>query len=150
MIDINQSLICKNGHYLKCFNDKFCPLCGAQTISSCPNCSKKIPYLDMTSIITNYKVPLYCSNCGSPYPWTVTLLENARAIVQEDELLQEEQMAELCKCFPNIICQTPRTDLALIRYKKFVDKATSTTRDALIKLFTGVVTETIIQQLINY
>lgn len=66
-------------------------------------------------------MPLYCSNCGKPFPWTQTLLETAEEIVHEDELLAEEQIIEWCECFPDIICTTPKTELALIRYKKFID-----------------------------
>lgn len=143
MFDWNQSLICKNGHYLACFSGKFCSKCGAETIDSCPHCSEKLPLLNSPTIVKNYKVPSYCSNCGKPFPWTQTLLETAEAIVHEDELLVEEQMAEWCACFPDIICTTSKTQLALIRYKKFIDKATSITANGLKDLFKDVVSEAI-------
>jgi hypothetical protein len=149
MFNLNQSLICKNGHYLKCYDGKFCPNCGAETIDSCPNCSEKIPFLDQSAIIQDYKIPSYCFKCGSPYPWTTTLLDTARTIVHEDELLQDEQITEWCDCFPDIICQTPKTQLALIRYKKMVDKAASTTVNALKDLLVDVVSETIKKQLFD-
>ena len=123
MFTLERSMICKNGHYLSCFSGNYCNNCGAETIDSCSHCSEEIPLLDSPKLVKNYKVPSYCSNCGKPFPWTQTLLETAEAIVHEDESLAEEQMAEFCKCFPDIICTTPKTQLALIRYKKFIDKA---------------------------
>jgi len=143
MFVLGKSMICKNGHYLACFSGNFCNNCGAKTIDSCPHCSEKIPLLDSPGIVKDYKVPSYCSNCGNPFPWTQTLLETAEAIVHEDELLAEEQMTEWCACFPDIICITPKTQLALIRYKKFIDKAASTTVNGLKDLFKDIVSEAI-------
>lgn len=143
MFVLGKSMICKNGHYLCCFSGDFCSNCGAETIDSCPHCSEKIPLLDSPGIVKNYKVPSYCSNCGKPFPWTQTLLETAKAIVHEDELLAEEQMTEWCECFADIIYPTPKTQLALIRYKRFMDKAASTTVNGLKDLFKDVVSEAI-------
>ena len=142
-IDLNNSTICKNGHYLKHFTHKYCPSCGAETINSCTNCGNQIPFLNATSLVKNYNVPSYCQFCGKPYPWTQSIIDTATEIVKEDELLTEEQTQQLCSCFPDLLSSTPKTQLALIRYKKIVDKALSTTSSALKDILIDIVSEAV-------
>lgn len=140
--------VCNNGHLItdeaqrnpSCLEKK-CSQCGAPTITTCPACdapirgryhseAKSIQYIEYKESV----VGAYCYNCGIPYPWTTVAFETAEAIIHEDELLTEEEMNQFCECLPDLIVETPKTILALIHYKKLVDKAASATGPALLKV----------------
>jgi predicted RNA-binding Zn-ribbon protein involved in translation (DUF1610 family) len=64
-----QGQICLSGHPINWrvrgqpeVSKPFCPKCGKQTITNCPNCRKEIP--------GDFVVWGYCQYCGNPYPWT--------------------------------------------------------------------------------
>lgn len=149
--------ICLNGHMINdCidtapeFNQNFCSKCGAKTITACPSCNAPL-HGDYTceEVFSFSETPVeaYCYNCGSPYPWTETVLETANAIIHEDELLTEEQMQQFYACLPDLLTDTPKTRLALIRFKKFVGKAASATSAALYDILKDIVSEAIKKQL---
>lgn len=148
--------ICLNGHLISTNSSNndpnlFCEECGNKTITCCNNCNfpihgfYEIP--DVISIGIEYKIPSYCYHCGSPYPWTQTALETAEAIIHEDELLNQEQMQQFFSCIPDLLVDTPKTKLALIRFKKFADKATAITSESLYDLLKDIVAESIKKQL---
>ena len=148
--------ICLNGHLISTSSSAtgtkvFCTKCGASTTTQCENCGAPIHgTYQVPGVITvggKYTIPAYCYNCGSPYPWTKIALETAEAIIHEDELLNEEQMQEFYSCLPDLLVDTPKTKLALIRFKKFVDKATSATGEADCDILKDVATEAIKKQL---
>ena len=72
--------VCLNGHQITdSINDSperlrdFCPDCGAKTITSCPSCDKPIPghqHYDGVMSFSSVDVPLNCTSCGNPFPWT--------------------------------------------------------------------------------
>lgn len=149
--------VCLNGHMINdradstpSFNQNFCSKCGAQTITTCPSCNFPIHgdyTCDGVICFSETPVEAYCYNCGSPYPWTKTALETAEAIIHEDELLSEEQMQQFYACLPDLLTDTPKTKLALIRFKKLVDKATSATGAALYDILKDIASEAIKKQL---
>lgn len=151
--------ICLNGHLISTSSNTtgpkvFCTKCGSSTTTQCENCGAPIhgtyQVPGVISIGEKYAIPAYCYNCGSPYPWTKTALETAEAIIHEDELLNEEQMQQFYSCLPDLLVDTPKTKLALIRYKKFVDKATSATGEAIYDILKDVAAETIKKQLFGH
>lgn len=144
--------ICRNGHLISKDSNssdsrRFCPQCGAPTIIQCENCGAHIhgtyQVPGIVCIGESYTIPAYCYCCGSPYPWTQNALETAKAIIHEDEQLNEEQMKQFYACIPDLITTTPKTTLALIRFKKFVDKATTSTGKALCDILKDVAAEAV-------
>ncbi len=133
MIKINgyaTAQICLNGHVI---NDsvevypedskKFCIKCGAETISICKNCNNRIEgrfhsddpyYLG----VSPYQRPAYCHNCGKPYPWTLSAIEMASALIAEDEKLSQAEKDNLVGSLSDILVETPKTQLATTRIKK--------------------------------
>ena len=146
--------ICLNGHLISSsFEDypseqAYCSKCGSKIITNCPNCNAKLrgafndPYY-----IKTVEVTAYCYNCGKPYPWTKATIETAEAIIREDELLTEEQIQQFCECIPDLISETKKTNIALIRYKKLVDKAASVTGPALYDVLKDIAPAVIIKAL---
>ena len=60
-------LICANGHYLGeawgISHEKYCPACGAEVLTECPNCGEPIRR-NKHVLFTKY-----CTSCGKLYPW---------------------------------------------------------------------------------
>lgn len=133
--------ICLNGH---CITDSaesnpehkqnFCDQCGAQTITECPECNAAIRgYYHTPGVISliGYDVPSYCYNCGKPYPWTLSALESAAMLIEEDEKLDTELQGKVVETLQDIIVETPKTQVAVVRLKKALATAGKFTAEGL-------------------
>ncbi|NEZ50199.1 DUF2321 domain-containing protein [Clostridium botulinum] len=149
------SIICENGHLVtgdsngNNIDNKYCRKCGAKTITSCLKCETPIRgrykiegFADLTSY--NY-VPSYCHNCGEPYPWTKSALEASKILINEDENLTNDEKQQFCESIPDLLVEesTPRTKVAIVRFKKFLGKAATYTADGIKDIFIDVASETI-------
>lgn len=126
MSSYDTALVCLHGHLI-CDSveeypneiQKFCSDCGAETIMICPSCQKKLrghynhEFFNKVTIVEDY-----CFNCGKPYPWTISRLESMQLLIQEDDELQEQQKISLITSLPDIITETPKTKLAVVRFQK--------------------------------
>lgn len=117
------AFICKNGHEISSTtyscNDKFCTKCGSPIISKCPNCNTTIRgcYDSQFEYLVDYDVPAYCPACGKPYPWTAAAIEATMYMIQESDIQNTDQ-EKLIESLPDMIAETPKTQLAAVRYKK--------------------------------
>ena len=134
--------ICLNGHMITSSTElspelkqDYCSKCGAKTITKCPCCNAPIRgklHDDEAIIIAPHpRVDSYCTNCGKPYPWTKTALESTALLIQEEEELSEQLKASLVESLPDVITETPRTNLAFVRVKKCLANAGKFTADAV-------------------
>lgn len=156
--------VCLNGHMVTPsieFNTTrkvdFCSKCGSKTITKCPKCEATINGnlyddqlpIEWYSIKTNVDpiTPLYCHSCGSPYPWTETALKSAESIIRLDEQLTEEQIQAFCECLPDLIVETQKSQLALIQFKRFIDKAASVTGPAVLEILINISSSGMAQKL---
>ncbi|ACQ53499.1 DUF2321 domain-containing protein [Clostridium botulinum] len=149
--------ICLNGHIVTDsydttpqFREKFCTKCGSKTIISCPNCSANIrgDYESDTVCYlgsTMHTTPAYCYNCGQPYPWTKSALESARLLINEDENLSQIEKQQFSESLPDLLVEspTPKTKVAVVRFKKFLGKAATYTAEGIRDIFVDVTSETI-------
>lgn len=119
--------ICMNGHCITASADaypqhqqNFCDQCGAQTTMVCLECHRPIrgEYYEPGLLFFDYHVPAYCVYCGRPFPWTKSAMESVAALIMEDENMQDEAKDALVSSLPDVIAETPRTNLALVRVKK--------------------------------
>ena len=138
MVSYHNASICKNGHVVSKYDantQKYCSKCGAEVISLCPHCSLPIRGLFVSEIyiIGNrpYTRPDYCYNCGKPYPRTESALESTALLIQEEEELSEQLKTSLVESLPDIITETPKTNLAVVRVKKCLASAGKFTADAV-------------------
>lgn len=141
MVTYKTSIICKNGHLNNCYAEqqdvrfyKFCTLCGAENISVCQECQTPIRGRVDSFIIDTEPytyVPAYCHECGKPYPWTATALSAAAEIIEEDDSLTPDEMQKLISVLPDIISETPKSNIAAIRIKKAFLKISKFTAEAL-------------------
>lgn len=130
------AFICRHGHKISSTtnhcSDKYCSKCGAPVIAKCPHCDNVIrgSYDNRLGICSEYEVPAYCRNCGKPYPWTSTAIEATMCMLEESELGFDEQ-EKLKAILPDVLSETPKTQLAAIRFKKAISGAGSFVAEGL-------------------
>jgi hypothetical protein len=82
------------------FTAKFCEKCGSSTIISCQNCDWPIRGISPTAWMADmgpYRPPSFCSECGTPFPWTKTALDAAKSLTDEQDSLTAPQAGEMLK-----------------------------------------------------
>lgn len=102
---------------------KYCASCGSATILRCKNCNTLIPESRIR--------PNYCTACGFPYPWTEAAIKNATLLISEEEELSTQLKTSVIESLPDIITETPGTNLATVRVKKCLASAGKFTADAV-------------------
>jgi len=126
--------ICENGHAVEIgmysFRDKYCTICGANIIHQCPACKTTIKGLDEDTG-GFFTVPSYCRNCGVPFPWTNRAIAATLELLAEDENITTEECNRLSDVLPDIMTETPRTQLAAARLRKAMTVIGSITCEAL-------------------
>ena len=144
--DVKQ--VCMNGHFITDLArikpesaQKYCGNCGEATITSCQNCATEIRGRDLSPGHINIGgvVPAYCHNCGKPYPWTQSRLKAAHDLVEEMSDLSAEEKELLAHSIDDIVQDGPRTELAVIRFKRLLSKVGKPSADAFKNILYGVV-----------
>lgn len=141
--------ICINGHVASSDTAnyrKHCKQCGQETISVCQKCDSSIQgYYFVPGIIgfSDYNRPSYCHDCGSPYPWTEQLINNAIELISLDEELPSDIKDVIKSSLPDLIVETPSAPLAVAKYRKYMSQANDYTRDGIKNLLIDIVSETI-------
>ncbi|MBQ6126776.1 MAG: DUF2321 domain-containing protein [Erysipelotrichaceae bacterium] len=145
--------ICKKGHVLsfwKPCESKFCPECGSEVISECPNCHTQINGDDKDIMVhSKYRRPYYCPACGKPYPWTQSILDNAVELVSLDDNLSDEIKSIIINAIPDLIVESSSTPLAEARFKKYISFASDIVKDGLKQMFSAVLTEVFMTRLFS-
>lgn len=141
MDEYYNAFICKGGHCIvanydsnRNHIDEFCTICGAEIINTCPHCSAPIRgNIIRPSIVYagDFHPSAYCYKCGNPYPWTASALQAAAEIIQDDDEMPGDQKDKLISSLPDIINETPKTPLAVSRFKKAFNTACRVTSDFL-------------------
>jgi hypothetical protein len=135
--------VCINGHLqngsitrFPQFRTNLCQRCGAKTITACKSCDWPIEGISehaWTYSSGPYGPPRYCENCGAPYPWTATALAAAKEYADAIEALSATQKTELKETLEDLSRDTPRTPLAVSRFKKFTTEAAPVVKEMMTK-----------------
>jgi hypothetical protein len=88
-----------------------------------------------------YPPPAFCHNCGKPLPWTEAGLAAARELADEVEGLSVDEREQLKRSLDDLVADTPRTGLAVVRFKKLAAKAGRVAADGLKQILFTVFTE---------
>lgn len=147
--------ICLAGHVansrfrdLPELNKAFCELCGSKTISECDQCHRAIPGGFPAIVSTgDMLTPKFCVHCGSPYPWTSTAIEAALESADEADNLSDEQREQLKAGILDLVHESPKTSLAIVRVKKLLHAAGTGIADVTKKALTDVISEVVKRQL---
>ena len=124
----------------------FCSVCGAETSQECPECSTPIRgYLHRRSVIVGgeYERPKYCHNCGKPYPWTILAIESAIELFVDDVGMQAVKDANLEETVTALTTDTPKTPLAIARFKRFITQATAATIESVQGILVELISEAV-------
>lgn len=85
---------------------------------------------------SHYRAPAFCHNCGRAYPWTDSKIEVAKELIALAEKLGDAEKAALTADLPDLVRDTPRTQVAATRFKKLATKVgggiTSALRDIVV------------------
>jgi len=158
------ALACRNGHLVNdrsrgepVRNATWCSLCGAETISACPGCREPIPgfyyprrdgFADLAPAERHPpQVPQYCHACGRPFPWTERAMSAARSLIRELAGLDAYERDQLRRSIDDIIRETPRTPVAVLRIQAALARIGGDTARALRDLLISVASDSVKQQL---
>ena len=116
----------------------FVPKCGKETIIQCDSCEAPLRGKLIGSMKFRNSPPKpYCYDCGKPYPWTREAIKVAQDLAKENTELDEKDRRILSESIPEILNDSPRTKLAISRFKKIMTKVGKATyvelKDALIE-----------------
>lgn len=118
--------ICLNGHVFiprESYEAPiYCEKCGVRVIDKCSCCGEVIKYWADYEVpegtIPEYERAAYCKKCGASYPWTQAAIESAAELIYEEDQLDKVQQEKLLSSLPDIITETPKTQIAVVRFKK--------------------------------
>ncbi len=146
--------ICTNGHVINSqsisrpdHNGRFCEKCGAATITNCQKCNSPIRgYYHVPPMGTldyaDLPLPIFCPDCGKPYPWTEAKLKAAKELADLLEDLSLEEREILKKSFDDIVLDTPQTKVAATQFKRLAAKVGKIAKEQLRELVVDIASET--------
>ena len=154
MGEYRKAEICLNGHPTTSNFEHsgeraspYCSKCGAETIRKCPTCKSFIRgHYHIEGFFGgggNYQAPAYCPSCGDAYPWTQTALNSARELVEELDELDLEGKAKLNGSIEELVQDSPKAQVAAVRFKKLMKKVGDGATDAMGGILGNIVSEAI-------
>ena len=151
--------ICMNGHMINESykenpqrNQNFCDKCGEKTITKCENCGAEIRGRYKMPGIADFrpkqeKVPKYCYNCGKMYPWTKSKLQALNEVIDLVDELEDDDKNELKEASELISIDTPRTQVGVLKIKKYTDKISGVIGEKVQDLIVDIASETAIKSM---
>ena len=82
-----------------------------------------------------------------PFPWTETPIKAAEQFADRLDNLNTSEKADLKATVPDLINDTPRTPLAVSRFKKLAAKIGAPAAQAFTQILVSVLTEEVKRQL---
>ena len=144
--------VCLNGHQVTDsynrrpeFRSAFCKQCGAATIHACQACGVAIRGdYDAPGVVvigSETSVPKFCHACGQPYPWTSSKIEAAKALASEVDELTDADRILLSSSIDDLIADTPKTSVAIVRFKRLAAKGGKEIADGFRRTLVDIVSE---------
>ena len=142
--------VCPNGHpangstkNMPQFSKDHCEKCGERTITECPACNQPIrgDYWGGGIGLAPYQPPAYCNSCGTAFPWTERKIHAAVELAKEIGELSAEDAEVFEASLPDIVRETPMTDVAAHRVRKVLSKTGREVASALRDIFVDIVSE---------
>ncbi len=148
--------VCVNGHSITRDYDvdpgtrkDYCSKCGAKTIHKCPECDAEIRgrLLDTDVFVFNVEPERFCHACGEPYPWTVSVLKAAKELILLEESVETSIKEDVIDTLPDLLEDTPRTQLGLARLNLFLQQAGKGVASGLRNLLVDIASETVVKMI---
>lgn len=151
------ALMCLNGHVitdcLESFPEKYakyCTQCGEETISKCPHCQENIRgyyHIPGVVVVTSFRPPLFCHNCGKPYPWTERKLKKLSEIIDMDKKLNSSEKQILKETVIDLMRETPSLEMSISLFKRHIKRIGSETWEIMKPLLIEILSEMVKQKL---
>jgi hypothetical protein len=149
--------VCLNGHIVTNYANtspedrkKFCHYCGQPTIMACESCNAPLQGAEIDPEVVvigfDFPPPAFCHECGAPHTWTRRKINTAIELAAEVET-DPRELEKLRDSIGDLTTETPRTPLAVARFKKLVAKAGSAMGPAISKILSDIASEAIQKQL---
>jgi len=145
--------ICWNGHIVNpaatsypAMNASFCALCGAVVLTACPYCRTPIRgeyHLSDVVPAGPFVRPNYCDSCGLPYPWTQDRIRAAEELADELDALTDAERELLKGSIRELARDTPRTRLAVSRFRRLVDKVGPGALESFREILVDILSEAV-------
>jgi hypothetical protein len=151
-------LVCMNGHVITAqanddqIPEKYCATCGDEIINKCLKCGtyiKGIPRL-VSHINPPYSYfgnpyirQSYCTSCGEAHPWTLRGEAAAYELIELATALTPQEKEEWKQTIPVLIKESPKSGVALIKFKNLATKAGVEIGKAVKEVVVGVVAEVV-------
>lgn len=149
--------VCLNGHVINDsskeysqHNQKHCDKCGGETITNCPNCNTEIKgnyHVDGVFGSSGYYLPSFCYECGKPFPWTKSKLDAAKDLADLADELDKEEKLELSNSLDDLIKDSPKTNVAIVKFKKLITKVGKPVAEGIKDILISIATEAVKKQL---
>lgn len=145
--------ICLNGHVINRMADDhpesnadYCKDCGQKTITRCQSCNTNIrgyKHIPRVAYGDTSPAPRFCHACGRSYPWTRARIGAAQAYADEVSELDDGEKILLKASIEEIVAgrESPRTEVASVRFKRLVAKSGKATADAMRSILIDIVSE---------
>lgn len=145
--------VCLNAHQISAYSEsnqdpnpaKFCEKCGASVIRTCQSCKHaidgKVTYpgiLNASKVV----VPNFCKHCSKPYPWTESIIQGTRELLELDSSISKEDKDSIEQSVPDLLVDTPKTKIAATKFKMIISGTTNIIKDGLRELLVDVISET--------
>lgn len=115
---------------------KFCADCGANTMSKCHGCGAFIQYNNNKV----HYVPNYCTECGEPFPWVSSALQELGRVTDEANELTPGEKDALKRAYPELTKNTAKTRGAVETLKAYFNRfsppAMAIVRTVLVNVMT--------------
>lgn len=148
--------ICQNGHIItdtynssgKKKGEHFCRKCGEKTITKCPECNTNIRGRWVTSWQSTGEfrrlvcTPKFCHHCGVSYPWTIRNEDAAKELISTLTELSEKDRQQLSDDLPDLISESPRTEVVANKFRLTIGKLSGMMKDLLYNLTVDIASET--------
>ena len=145
--------ICLNGHVINSMCRKYpelnkahCSECGEKTITHCQSCNQLIKgRYELPSVVdfSPFHKSAYCDSCGQPYPWTQRSQEAATELIEFSDALSQTEKDDFKNSIKDLIVQSPKTNLAVAKYKTYIKKAGTEITKGLKDVLVDIVSEAV-------
>jgi hypothetical protein len=150
---------CLNGHIITGAAEAYpgratprCRECGAAAVSACRDCGAGLCGGQYSGRLDNraepsWVVPNYCPSCGAAFPWTMLKREALEATIGELQELETAERDGLLALVPDTISETPKTAVAVMRWKRALAKLTAETRSLVTDVLNQSAVSLVVQHL---
>jgi hypothetical protein len=139
-MDFFTGVACINGHAVTGAAEAYpgraaprCKTCGATTLRACRECGVGLrggPYAMRLDDRAEppWSVPNYCHSCGGAFPWTGLRCDAIEAMISELHEIEAAERAGLLALVADIVHETPKTAIAVMRWQRALSKLPAPTR----------------------